>query len=296
MKQGILPRAGLSPQELEEVRKLWEVCNSHDHIEIKLNWSTLSDRPSGVTNDFLFYQNDRIVGFLAIYCFMSTEVEISGMVHPEARRQGIFNQLVQHAIAECRRREVPKLIFINERGSESGKAFLTNLGATYSFSEYVMELQEQAELTPQALDLADRIAIRLADAQDTELLVKLNMTGFGMSESDTREYVTQTITGDKERTWIAELGEQREPIGKIGAMVEADASGFIYGFCVVPEFRAKGYGRRILSQTITELKQQDRASFIKLEVSAQNEKALGLYESCGFKTKNANDYYVLLLS
>ncbi|MDQ0872530.1 ribosomal protein S18 acetylase RimI-like enzyme [Paenibacillus sp. V4I3] len=296
MKQGILPRAGLSPQELEEVRKLWEVCNSHDHIEIKLNWSTLSDRPSGVTNDFLFYQNDRIVGFLAIYCFMSTEVEISGMVHPEARRQGIFGQMVQNAIAECRRREVPKLIFINERGSESGKAFLTNLGAAYSFSEYVMELQEQEAETPQALDLNDNIVIRLADVQDTELLVKLNMSGFDMSESDTREYVTQTITGAKERTWIAELGEKREPIGKVGAMVEAEENGFIYGFCVVPAYRGKGYGRRILSQTITELKQQDHASYIKLEVSVENEKALGLYESCGFKTKNANDYYVLLLS
>ncbi|NOU90474.1 GNAT family N-acetyltransferase [Paenibacillus sp. LMG 31460] len=296
LKQGILPRAGLSPLELEGVRKLWEVCNSHDHIEIKLNWSTLSDRPSGVTNDFLFYQNDRLVGFLAIYCFMSTEVEISGMVHPEARRQGIFGQMVQTAIAECRRREVPKLIFINERGSESGKAFLTNLGAAYSFSEYVMELQEQAAETSQALDSENSIAIRLADAQDTELLVKLNMSGFDMSESDTREYVTQTITGDKERTWIVELGEQREPIGKIGAMVEAEESGFIYGFCVMPAYRGKGYGRRILSQTITELKQLDHASFIKLEVSVENEKALGLYESCGFRTKNANDYYVLLLS
>ncbi|MGO4270091.1 GNAT family N-acetyltransferase [Paenibacillus sp. TAF58] len=296
LKQGILPRAGLSPQELEDVRKLWEVCNSHDHIEIKLNWSTLSDRPSGVTNDFLFYQNDRIVGFLAIYCFMSTEVEISGMVHPEARRQGIFGQMVQHAIAECRRRGVPKLIFINERGSESGKAFLTNLGAAYSFSEYVMELQEQAAETPQDSARNEFVAIRLADAQDTELLVKLNMSGFNMSESDTREYVTQTITGDKERTWIAELGEKREPIGKIGAMVEAEESGFIYGFCVVPAYRGKGYGRRILSQTITELKQRDHAGFIKLEVSVENEKALGLYESCGFKTKNANDYYVLILS
>ncbi len=296
LKQGILPRAGLSPLELEEVRKLWEVCNSHDHIEIKLNWSTLADRPSGVTNDFLFYQNDRLVGFLAIYCFMSTEVEISGMVHPEARRQGIFGQMVQTAIAECRRREVPKLIFINERGSESGKAFLTNLGAVYSFSEYVMELQEQAAETPQDSDMNEFIAIRLADVQDTELLVKLNMSGFKMSESDTREYVTQTITGAKERTWIAELGEKREPIGKIGAMVEAEESGFIYGFCVMPAYRGKGYGRRILSQTITELKQLDHASFIKLEVSVENEKALGLYESCGFKTKNANDYYVLLLS
>ncbi|WP_187274515.1 hypothetical protein [Paenibacillus sp. N3.4] len=42
MKQGLQPRAGLSPQELEEVRELWAVCNAHDHIDIKLNWGTLS--------------------------------------------------------------------------------------------------------------------------------------------------------------------------------------------------------------------------------------------------------------
>ncbi|WP_175532309.1 GNAT family N-acetyltransferase [Paenibacillus sp. yr247] len=294
MKQGILPRAGLSPQELEEVRKLWEICNAHDRIEIKLNWGTLSNRPSGVTNDFLFYQNDRVVGFLAIYCFLSTEVEISGMVHPEVRNQGIFGQMVQTAIDVCRLRKVPKLIFINERGSASGKSFLTKLGTRYSFSEYVMELQEHTVATQPALD--EIVAIRLADVQDTEMLVKLNMSGFNMSENDTREYVSQTIRGEKERTWIAELGEKKEPIGKIGSMVEVDASGFIYGFCVLPTYRGKGYGRRILSQTIAELKRVDHANVIKLEVSVENEKALGLYESCGFKTKNANDYYELLLS
>ncbi|MNY72621.1 ribosomal-protein-alanine N-acetyltransferase [compost metagenome] len=63
---------------------------------------------------------------------------------------------------------------------------------------------------------------------------------------------------------------------------------------MLPEIRGKGYGRQILSQTITALKQQDHAEHIKLEVSVENEKALGLYESCGFATKNANDYYVLL--
>ncbi|OCT16175.1 hypothetical protein A8709_01660 [Paenibacillus pectinilyticus] len=293
MKQGIYAKAGLTPQELEEVRALWEVCNEHEAIEIKLNWSTLSSRPAGITNDFVYYEKDKIIGFLAIYSFLSTEVEISGMVHPEARRRGVFGRLVQRAIETCREREVPKIIFINEHASESGKAFLMGLGASYSFSEYVMVLQEQV-IPP--VSTQTELRIRLADSTDTELLVELNMSGFDMTEDDTREYVNQTIIGDKERTWIAEIGENREPIGKIGAMVERGVSGFIYGFCVVPSVRGKGYGRQILSQTITALKEQEQAEHIKLEVSVENEKALGLYESCGFATKNANDYYVLLLS
>ncbi|WP_171685353.1 GNAT family N-acetyltransferase [Paenibacillus planticolens] len=295
MKQGIIPRAGLSPQELKEVRELWEACNSHDHIDIKLNWSTLSDRPPGVVNDFLFYRDDRIVGFLAIYSFLSTEVEISGMVHPDVRNQGIFGQLVQVALEACRGRGVPKAIFINERGSASGKAFLAELGAGCSFSEYVMELQEDAAGAPQTGE--QPITLRSASVQDTELLVELNTSGFNMPEDDAREYVNQTITGDKERTWVAELGlgEQKEPIAKIGAMIGEDSSGFIYGFCVLPAYRGKGYGRQILSQTIVELKQRHQAGKVKLEVAVENEKALGLYESCGFRTKNANDYYVLML-
>lgn len=295
LKQGIYARAGLSPQELQEVRKLWEACNSHDHIEIKLNWSTLSDRPAGVTNDFLFYRDDRIVGFLAIYSFLSTEVEISGMVHPDARNEGVFGQLVQTALETCRRRGVPKAIFINERGSVSGKAFLTKLGAEYRFSEYVMELQEGAEEVPQTGD--QLLTLRAANVEDSELLTQLNVSGFNMPLDDSREYVNQTINAEKERTLIAELGhgEQKEPIGKIGAMIGEDASGFIYGFCVMPEQRGQGYGRQILSQTIGYLKQEHKAGLIKLEVSVENEKALGLYESCGFRTKNANDYYVLML-
>ncbi|WNR44377.1 GNAT family N-acetyltransferase [Paenibacillus roseipurpureus] len=292
MKQGIIARAGLSPSELEEVRALWEACNEHDGIEIKLNWSTLSSRPAGVTNDFVYVENNEMIGFLAIYSFLSTEVEISGMVHPKARRRGVFKQLVQAAMEECRRRGVTKLIFINERGSLSGKGFLTALGANFSFSEYVMVLDKQ--VTPPDAAQAS-LCIRKADAADTELLVRLNMSGFDMPESDTREYVKQTIDGEKERTWIAELGDNHEPIGKLGAMVEPGTSGFIYGFCVLPEFRGKGYGRQILSQTISELKQHDRAESIKLEVSVENEKALGLYESCGFAMRNAQDYYVLML-
>ncbi|MEW9699293.1 GNAT family N-acetyltransferase [Paenibacillus sp. SI8] len=296
MKQGVYARAGLSPQELEEVRALWNICNDHEQIQIKLNWSTLTNRSKGITNDFLFYEKGRLVGFLAIYSFLSTEVEISGMVHPEARRQGIFSQLVETARAECMRRTIPKLIFINERGSASGKSFLKRLGARYSFSEYVMEFQE-GEVDPFPIS-GEIVRIRPAHREDGELLVALNVSGFAITEENAREYVLQTLGAERELTWIAEVGEEHRPVGKIGALVEAVATGnnsFIYGFCVDPAYRGKGIGRRVLRQTIEELKQQFQAKPIKLEVSVENEKALSLYQSCGFQTQNTNDYYEFLI-
>ncbi|MFC5450468.1 GNAT family N-acetyltransferase [Paenibacillus aestuarii] len=294
MKQGLYPVAGMSAQELEAVRELWRVCNEAEQIDIKLNWSTLSTRSPGITNDFLYYENDRVVGFLGIYSFLSTEVEISGMVHPDARRKGIFSQLVQTAIAECKRRTIPKAIFINERGSASGKAFLSQLGARYSFSEYVMELQD-ADGANSTVPLGEDVTLRAAAKEDVDLLVKLNTSGFAMPEENAREYVMQTLEGDKERTWIAETGDEHVAIGKIGALVEGDGRAFIYGFCVLPEYRSKGLGRQILRHTIELLKSREQAKTVKLEVAVENEKALGLYESCGFQMLNANDYYEFLL-
>lgn len=58
-----------------------------------------------------------------------------------------------------------------------------------------MELQEGADGAPQTGE--QPLALRSANVQDTELLVQLNMSGFHMTEADTREYVNQTITVTK---------------------------------------------------------------------------------------------------
>ncbi|UJF33585.1 GNAT family N-acetyltransferase [Paenibacillus hexagrammi] len=246
----------------------------------------------GGPNDFLYYDQGRLVGFLAVFSFQSSEAELTGMVHPDYRRRGIFSGLRQAAIAECSRRDIPNVIYINQRGSASGKAFLMRIEAAYSFSEYVMELAAETKKTYEDSLVLHSIKLRQAGRHDIELLVHLNMQGFGMSESDTREYVLQTMEGGKERTWIAELAESNEPIGKIGAMVEMDGSSFIYGFCVLPEKRGKGYGRQILRETIDLLIKRGQTGATKLEVAVDNEGALGLYESCGFVTVSANDYYL----
>ncbi|WP_052759666.1 N-acetyltransferase [Paenibacillus sp. DMB20] len=51
-----------------------------------------------------------------------------------------------------------------------------------------------------------------------------------------------------------------------------------------------------LRHMIHTIKSQNEAAEVALEVAVENENALGLYTSCGFEIRNANDYYDMVLT
>lgn len=286
----LFSRQGLSEQELAAIEQLADLCNLADGIQLKLNWEMLNNRPTDETNDFLYYEGDQLVGFAALYIFRSTEAELSGMVHPDYRRKGVFSQLTRAAQEECRRRSIPKLIYIVHHRSDSGKAFALATGARYGFSEYWMKRTQ--DLLPQASeDPQKAVTLRPTGIQDSEDIVALNVSGFGVTEADSREYVERTLESKNDHTYISHLGEI--PVGKIGVL-EENGVAFIFGFCVASHYQRKGLGRQILSKTIQLLLKKGYAT-IELEVAVENLNALALYESCGFETTGANDYYELAL-
>lgn len=185
----IHPKQILSEQEQQEIRELADVCNLLDGIQLKLNWVSLQTRSEEETNDFLVY-NDAgdLIGYLGMYVFCSSEAEISGMVHPRYRRQGIFRKLVDAALAECRLRDIPKVLFICHHASASGKAFLMEAGTTYKMSEHWMRCDCVDALEVERSSVL-AIEIRAAHVEDTEVLVFLNKAGFDMTEEECREYV-----------------------------------------------------------------------------------------------------------
>ncbi|SCW81661.1 Ribosomal protein S18 acetylase RimI [Paenibacillus tianmuensis] len=290
----LMEKQGLSEQALRDIRALADLCNTEDGITLKLNWDMLSARPAGVTNDFLMYEGEELIGFLGIYSFGSTEAEISGMVHPHHRRKGVFTRLADAATEECRRRGIPKLIFICQERSASGKAFLHAWGAVYSFSEHWMEMRVPDGQPPQVPDTrqAEALELRLATADDIELLTELNRQGFDMTYEDARVFVETTVADEKEKTYVAELGGK--PIGKLTVRVDEGVA-FIFQFCVLTEYRGRGCGREILARTMERVYREDGTVRFELEVAADNPRALGLYESCGFRALNANDYYTMEL-
>jgi ribosomal protein S18 acetylase RimI-like enzyme len=109
-----------------------------------------------------------------------------------------------------------------------------------------------------------------------------------MDEAEMREGIHKNIGGESNRYIIARL--DGAPIGALNLQLDEKGSG-IYGFGVLPAQRGRGYGRQILARTIEYALAEGRRPII-LEVAPENERALGLYTSVGFRQTHRYDYYI----
>ncbi|MCL4295799.1 MAG: GNAT family N-acetyltransferase [Anaerolineae bacterium] len=285
MTQNLEISYGLNETQLAQIRQLETACNQFEGLTMKLNWSTLRDRPKDQNNDFLWYADGQLVGYLALYVFNQREAEISALTHPAYRRQGIFKQLLAAATVELKTRSVPEILFICEQISNSGAACLKHLGARYEFSEYKMQWQESLTLIPAPSELQ----LRPAQPEDIADLVRLDEICFSVSAEMAKRWLAQDLADPRRKVLMATLGPVK--LGKINVLMN-EVETYISGFCVWPEHRRKGYGKIILTRTLEQLVVEGRPNIV-LEVACDNEHALLLYQHCGFRTVTAYDYYRL---
>jgi GNAT superfamily N-acetyltransferase len=201
---------------------------------MKLNWHTLAGRPTDQINDFLYYANDALVGYLALYGFNQHEVEVSAMTHPRYRRRGIFKQLLAAASLELQQRQIPNFLFICARESVSGMRCMQALGTVYEFSEYNMDLQTVVNVAP----LAEGLQLRPARAEDIVDLARMDELCFGVVPETARHWLEHDLADSQRRITVALL--ERIRIGKINVLMN-EAETYIAGFCLLPEYRGRGY-------------------------------------------------------
>lgn len=113
---------GLSRDALSQIAALELDSVSADGGRLKLEWSTLESRSGDAVEDILWWEDDRLVGFLGLYAFGGPTVELSGMVHPDYRRRGIGTKLLDEAIKLCRERGRHKILLVIPRTSPCGRA------------------------------------------------------------------------------------------------------------------------------------------------------------------------------
>jgi ribosomal protein S18 acetylase RimI-like enzyme len=271
----------LKQEQLKEIKALQETCEKEGGFHLKLNDDMLENRIANRQEDFFRYEDGKLVGFLGSYGF-GNKVELCGMVHPDYRRKGIFSKLLKLGLDEAKRHGADTILLNAPTGSLSAKEFLKMIPCTFSVAEYQMKWQHT--------ELVDDPSVTVrpsSSKEDWEAEIQLEISGFGFSEKEAREF-QQTIseTSSEDRLII-------EAEGRIaGKMRVSELNGevWIYGFAIFPELRGKGIGRRALSRVVKMEHQKGLPIF--LEVEAKNAHALGLYESCGFRSYHSQDYYL----
>ena len=279
-------------------------CSHEDQITLKLELDyKLGDAAENTyktgihsINEFMYFAGEQLAGYIGICDFggTSSPLEITGMVHPKYRRQGIFSKLFELAIAECRQRNGGSILALCDKRSVSGEKFLERFGAAYKFSEFEMYLQDES------FDMNEKclcgINFRKATNADAFEIARQNTIYFGdLPEKENESVAHKGILlpeDEEKRGMTIYLAEKEDQIiGKVHVQL-INGLGGIYGLGVLPEDRGKGFGRAILLKAIEKLK-DEKAAKIMLQVAAKNATALSLYKSCGFRETSVMDYFEL---
>jgi ribosomal protein S18 acetylase RimI-like enzyme len=292
-KHSISMRFQLKQEEYDAIKGLEDICYKKQATNLKLELDfKMNQRGSSIKNkimtEFLYYENDALVGYLGLCNFGRDIVEVSGMVHPEFRMKGVFKKLYLLAKEEWEKICPSQVLILCDHTSLSGLAFVNALGAEYSSSEYKMYLNKNNLDTT----CTHGIKLRVATREDAAELYRQDSIYFGLAEKGADDKESEEISVKEAEGTVSYMAElQGEIIGKIRIDV-TDNEGAIYGFGILPNFRGKGYGRETLSIALDILKKKQLDN-IFLEVATENKNALGLYESCGFEEISVMDYYIV---
>jgi ribosomal protein S18 acetylase RimI-like enzyme len=280
---GVFIKYSLNDVELADARALADICASYEDIDLRIGWSALQGRASDAPQDFLYYQDGALLGFLSLFGVGAGEAEGGGMVHPRYRRKGVFTALVAAARAICRQHNTSALVLVCDRRSDGAKAFFESLGAAHTFSEHLMKLESPAAIVPPD----GRLDFHRARPADAAAIAAIIAEDAGMDVTLFRQVVAGDVETGARQYYVAKAGG--ETIGTINVDV-IDGAPYIYGFVIRPEHRGRGYGKQMLACTIADIV-AERPQPIFLEVETDNTPALGLYHAFGFTITRTYDYY-----
>lgn len=277
----------LNEEDCRKIEELKNACTFKEDIflklelDFKLNMHRVhGDEPFQYANEFLYYSGEMLIGYLGIFSFGGDKGELTGMVHPDFRRRGIFKRLHSLALEECRRRGFNEILLVCDRESSSGLSFIQSTKALYSFSEYEMRLCDN-----RVSEAEKDIVLRKSTNLDAEEIARLNNICFG----DTSGTLIMPEEEQKRNRITYMIEQDLKTIGKIRVDISPE-EGYISGFAIFPEYRGKGYGKQALKGALCILNKSGSHN-VTLEVAVQNKNALNLYKSCGFVEESVMDYY-----
>jgi ribosomal protein S18 acetylase RimI-like enzyme len=277
-----VPARGLTDGELAAIGELERRVVAVDGGRLKLAWNYLRSRGGDQVEDLLWWDRDRLVGFLGLYSFGSP-IELTGMVAPEARRRGIATALLDAALPLCRARGQDRALLVVPRSSPGGRALAAAHRGTLDHSEHALVLVDP----PRAGERGAGVTLRPATSADDAFIARLLEVGFGLPSAET----SQIVDSSRGRTWLVE--HDGDPVGTLAVSPRDNTVG-IFGFVIDPARQRRGLGREALRQMCVRLR-EDGAERIELDVEVENERALNLYTAIGFTPVITEDYYSLPL-
>lgn len=233
-------------------------------------------------NNVLFYRNNDLLGFLSVYFFYEKACEISLLVTPTHRRQGIATLMLSTIMPLLDKRGMRTLIFSSSASSQN--AWLSKKGFTYQQSDYHMVRQSYEPI----LIAKPALVIRKAQLTDIEALCHLDEMCFPLAAtSNAVERFHQLLMDNDYSVFVALIKDKI--IGKAHIRWQNDEAVFS-DIAILPALQGQGFGGELLSFCINHTLLEGE-NCLALDVETSNKNALTLYQRLGFQSTETHDYW-----
>lgn len=271
----------LNPDQLTAVNNLADLCLITDGgLPALYTHLLVKHRPT--ENNVYYFQQDSLLGFLSVYFFYQNACEISLLIAPSHRRQGIAKQLLRTILPLLRTKKMQTVIF--STAPVINEPWLTQLGFLYQHSEYCLQRKSYEPILGAQSEF---VAIRKATISDLPTLCAIDTLCFpNESEQMFNRFVN--ILNDASYT-ILLISYQEKTIGKAHIFWQEEKTTFS-DIAIMPSYQGRGLGGQLLSYCINFALNEGKM-MLELDVETSNQNALNLYLRHGFNIGKVNDYW-----
>ena len=274
----IQARNKLSQEELSEAKKLINCCQNYDSTYRDPYLSNMLNFDLNMPAFFLYYEKGELVGLLTVYAD-DQDVEVTILVHPDHRHQGIARALFMSFEKETASFSICSVTFQTERVFlDRHPDFVSNWGLV---EDEDTETWLGKDRRPYPLAKLSNLEVLLADSAYQEQISQLKFQAFS-EEHESREvvdrYVAEALKDPESRLYI--LLKDGQVIGTCTVDLSTNTN-YFYGLAISEPERGKGYGSYLAKYLVNQLIEQNDKEF-QIVVEDSNVGAKHLYEKIVF--------------
>jgi len=268
----------LTDKERRAAKALIASCQAYDQTFREPYLSNMLNFDPNMPAFFLYYQEGELLGLLMVYAD-DVDVELSILVHPNHRCQGIAHALIKSFKEETASYPIQSVTFQTERVFLDRHPDLASHWGLIENEE--TETWLGRDRTPYVLESRSDVKVLLAEHSYLEEITQLHHQAFSDAEETLEvphRYIAEALKDSSSLLYIL-LKE-----GQVIGVCTVDLSGnsnYLYGLAVVEAYRGKGYGSYLAKSVVNQLIAQNDKSF-QIAVEDDNIGAKRLYEKIGF--------------
>jgi ribosomal protein S18 acetylase RimI-like enzyme len=272
----------LEPHQLTELDALCTLCKMTDGNIIPI-YKHLISKHRPTSRNLSYYQHGKLVGFLSAFFFYEDACEMTVIVAPASRRQGIATLMLKDILPLLYAYQVNTLIFSTP--SDLNNKWLTAHGFCYKYSEYQMRKKQDEPIKITNEDLT----IRLATETDIPDLYAIDSICFAEDQPVMTMHFHNLLQNPSCKLFIAE--KEGEIIGKAHIHQQEDSTR-LTDIAILPHLQRCGFGSTLLAHCINYCLSNHLPN-INLDVETTNKRALSIYTRLGFVINNAYDFWTI---